>query len=240
MEAVSRARVERAQPADDSPSEHIYIGSDNLNPDPKTAGKTVRERVELRNGVRKIATELTLYEEGFLKVAPTIRGKRGDVVRLDLHFLDPVPTVTRVIAKRAIYAALGCAAVAGGAFALRSAQVLQPFVWYAMAAASFATLVALATALYRSHVRFEFATIHGRAPVLTLMANLGSIRRYKAFMPTLTSAIDEAAEAIGVDTATYLRAEMREHYRLREAGVIDHDECAASTGRILAQFEVQL
>lgn len=236
----SRARVQRAQPADDSPSEHIYIGSDNLNPDPKSAGKTLRERVELRNGVRKIATELTLYEEGFLKVAPTVRGKHGGVFWLDLHFLDPVPTVTRAIAKRAIYTALGCAAIAGGAFALRAMQMLQPFVWYAFAAAMAATLAALAAAVYRSHVRFEFATIHGRAPVLTLVANLGSIRRFKAFMPTLTRAIDEAAEAIGSDTATYLRAEMREHYRLREDGVIDHDECAASTGRILAQFEVQL
>jgi hypothetical protein len=240
MQAASRARVERTQTVDGSPSEHIYMGSDNLNPDPQTAAKTMRERVELRNGVRRMATELTLYAEGFLKVAPTVRGKRGDVFRLDLHYLDPVPAVTKVIAKRSLYAALGCAAAAGCAFALRSVEPLEPFVWYAFAAAVAATLAAVAAAVYRSHVRFEFATIHGRAPVLTLLANLGSIRRFRAFMPVLTSAIDEAAEAIGSDTAAYLRAEMREHYRLREDGVLDHEQCAAGTGRILAQFEVQL
>jgi hypothetical protein len=56
----------------------------------------------------------------------------------------------------------------------------------------------------------------------------------------LCRAIEEAAERIGADTAAYLRAEMREHYRLRGNGVLDNDECARGTGRILAQFDVQL
>ena len=50
----------------------------------------------------------------------------------------------------------------------------------------------------------------------------------------------EAAERIGVDTAAYLRAEMREHYRLRGDGVLDNDACARGTGSILAQFDLQL
>ena len=43
-----------------------------------------------------------------------------------------------------------------------------------------------------------------------------------------------------IDTAAYLRAEMREHYRLRGNGVLENDECARGTGRILAQFDIQL
>jgi hypothetical protein len=33
---------------------------------------------------------------------------------------------------------------------------------------------------------------------------------------------------------------MREHYRLRGDGVLSHETCAESTGRILAQFDVEL
>ena len=38
-------------------------------------------------------------------------------------------------------------------------------------------------------------------------------------MPELSRAIEEAAEKITGDTSAYLRAEMREHYRLRGEGV---------------------
>ena len=76
--------------------------------------------------------------------------------------------------------------------------------------------------------------------MLELVANFGSIKKFRAFVPALSRAIEEAAERIGVDTAAFLRAEMREHYRLRGDGVLDNDECAKGTGRILAQFDVQL
>jgi hypothetical protein len=82
--------------------------------------------------------------------------------------------------------------------------------------------------------------LHGRVTVLRLVAQLGTIRKLRSFVPTLSGAIEEAAESIGSDTAAYLRAEMREHYRLRGDGVLDNDDCAAGTGRILAQFDVQL
>jgi hypothetical protein len=76
--------------------------------------------------------------------------------------------------------------------------------------------------------------------VLELIANFGALKKYRAIVPLLSHAIEEAAERIGVDTATYLRAEMREHYRLRGDGVLENDDCAKGTGRILAQFDVQL
>jgi hypothetical protein len=56
----------------------------------------------------------------------------------------------------------------------------------------------------------------------------------------LSHAIDEAAENIGTDTAAHLRAEMREHYRLRGNGVLSQESCASGTGRILAQFDIQI
>ena len=81
--------------------------------------------------------------------------------------------------------------------------------------------------------------LHGRANVLTLVASFGSMRKFRACVPELRRAIDEAAARNGDDAAAYLRAEMREHYRLHKDGILDHAECAAGTARILAQFDAQ-
>jgi hypothetical protein len=99
--------------------------------------------------------------------------------------------------------------------------------------------VALFVAVYRSYERTEFYTLHGRAPVFRLVANLGSIEKLRALVPALSQAIGEAGDHFGDDNSAYLRAEMREHYRLRGAGVLSGAACADSTGRILAQFDSQ-
>jgi hypothetical protein len=66
------------------------------------------------------------------------------------------------------------------------------------------------------------------------------MRRFHKLVPRLIEAIADAAESMHDETAVYLRAEMREHYRLRGEGILSPDSCAAGTGRILAQFDVQL
>lgn len=239
MDGAKRAELAKSAP-DPAQSEHIYIGSDDLNPDPKIASRTVQGRAVLRNPLLGTVTELTLYEEGFLKVAESAKRRRGETFRLDLHYLDPVPTITRVFAKRSMLTALGATALAGVGALLSLVEALGPFgawvFWSGIAAAA----GALAVVAYRSHEKIEFVTIHGRAPVLCLIASFGSIKRFRAFVPLLSRAIEEAAERIGDDTSAYLRAEMREHYRLRGDGVLTNDACAESTGRILAQFDIQI
>lgn len=223
-----------------APAEHIYIGSDDSTTEPKAAARTPHATVILRNPIRRAAAELTLYEEGYLK-ATMLAGGNSDVpFFLDLRFIDPVPKIERVIAMRRLAAALGCGALTAlAAFLLRFDALFGIALW-ALGTAGLATAVALYAGVYASHEKIEFCTLHGRAAVLRLVANFGSIRKHRAFVPQLCRAIEEAAERIGTDTAAYLRAEMREHYRLRRDGVLDNDECARGTGRILAQFDVQL
>jgi hypothetical protein len=225
--------------ADDSPSEHIYIGSDEAR-NPKTTARTVREQVVLRNAVRRAGTTLTLYAEGFVGVAEESGGKTRDTFHLDLQYLDPVPSLERVIAGRWFYSALGSGAVAALAAFLTRFEVVQTAAWITFGIAAFAALGTLLVGVYFSYEKTTFWTIHGRAPVLTLLANVGAVKRFRAFVPVLSAAIEEAAEQIGHDTSAYLRAEMREHYRLRGDQVLTQAVCAESTGRILAQFDVEL
>ncbi|HUL82014.1 MAG TPA: hypothetical protein VL131_07725 [Gammaproteobacteria bacterium] len=195
------------------------------------------ERWRLANPLRRQLTEVTLFDEGYLEVVENVRGRKGEPFRLDLHYLDPIPSITRFVAKRAWWTTAGCAAVALGAIAFASVGTLV--VSFALAAGA-AALVAAAIALHRSHEKTEFFTLHGRARVLSVVANFGAIKPVRAFVPELSRAIEEAAEKFTGETTAFLRAEMREHYRLRGEGVLSSDVCAESTGRILAQFEVQL
>jgi len=241
-------RIQAAVPAatpssvegDNSPSEHIYIGSDDFNASPATIAQTVRNTIQLNNAVRHLGAELTFYEEGVLKVTELRKGKPAEPFFLDLRFLDPVPTLERTIATRWLYAALG-----GGATAALAAFLLRFDALYAVAASLLVLAIlaggaALYVGIYASHEKIVFHTLHGRADVLRLVANFGSLKRSRAFVPTLSQAIEEAAERIGTDTSAYLRGEMREHYRLRGDGILSQETCAAGTGRILAQFDVQL
>jgi hypothetical protein len=221
-------------------AEHIFIGSDDFGADPAVAARTPGRSVVLRNPIRRTGAELTLYDEGYLKVIELARGNADAPFFLDLRFVDPVPKIERVLAVRWLTAAVGCGAAAAlAAFLMRFDALHVPAAW-ALGVAALATAATLYAGIYGSHERIEFRTLRGRAGVLRLVANLGTIKKFHAFVPLLCRAIDQAAERIGADTAAYLRAEMREHYRLRRDGVLDNDECARGTGRILAQFDVQL
>ena len=222
-----------------SPSEHIYMGSEETI-NPATAARTIVEKISITNAVRRTRTELTLFAEGFAKVRLFRSGRKVDGFSLDLRYLDPVPTISHAIAKRSLYVALGAGAFGGLAWLLAQLPMLHPFALPAALAAGGVAVVATGVALYRSYEKIEFATIHGRASVLSFVANLGSVRRFRAIVPVLSRAIEEAAEQIGTDTSAYLRAEMREHYRLRGEGVLTQASCADSTGRILAQFDIRL
>ena len=241
--AIPARRRRRRRPLElaGCPAEHIYIGSEDTTTNPAAAARTLRETIVLRNPLRHAGAELALYGEGFLKVTELTKGNAEEPFFLDLRFIDPVPQLERVLAVRWLATALGCGALTALAAFLMRFDALYVFAAAALArrgACNGRRLSMSASTL--SHEKIRFCTLHGRVVVLELVANFGAIKNFRAFVPILSHAVEEAAERIGTDTAAYLRAEMREHYRLRGDGVLDNDECAKGTGRILAQFDVQL
>jgi hypothetical protein len=237
------AHAARAALAAVESSEHVVIGSDDAYRDPSSCARTVSNRFALENSVRRSALELILYAEGFLDVVV----RRGDKqstgaarYRLDLRYLDPVPSIERAIATRSLWAAVGSGGLAAAAAGVATLGVAPIAMLATAGVATAAALGALWLAIYRSHETTAFVTIHGRVRVLELVGSLGSIRAARALVPELSRAIEAAAETIGDDTAAYLRAEMREHYRLRDDGVLSANTCSDGTGRILVQFEMPL
>jgi hypothetical protein len=96
--------------------------------------------------------------------------------------------------------------------------------------------IAFAACAYRTRKDVIFVTRNGRAPVIELMATLGSFRTLRKTIPRLIESIEKAPKGEN-NRQKELRSEMREHYRLRECGVLSPSECSQSTQRILRHFE---
>jgi hypothetical protein len=55
-------------------------------------------------------------------------------------------------------------------------------------------------------------------------------------VPRLIAEIQAAQKLVSGDESQRLRAELREHYRLREIGVLNAADCSAAVQRILPRF----
>jgi len=218
-------------------SEHILIESDEPDsafdrPEPRT----IVERRILRNRVRRQQTEFRLYEEGFLLIRKPELAPREREALIDLRYLDPRAIRSRYRAVGWLYAALGSclgAATTGCVIVLSG-----PASW------SLATLtVAIATAALcawlfarRSRETVAFLTRTGRIPAFFITGNPGCLRASRALVPWIVDAIRRTQGDTARDRQSYLRSEMREHYRLQLAGIIGTEACARGTRAILARF----
>ena len=219
--------------------EDVTVQQPALNPAfTRTAeASDVCEEIAINDKLRGRHTLVRIYEEGWLDLEVERRGKATTHSRIDLHYLDPVPSITRHHPSRLVRAA-GIAAGVTGIFLIPAFfGWLSAWTVPAAIAGAIVTAGLAFFAFYLSHEKIHFKTLHGRAAAVRFGAGLGTIRRFRKVVPLLVDAIADAAETVGDETAVYLRAEMREHYRLRSAGVLSEQECSESTGRILGNFD---
>jgi hypothetical protein len=199
--------------------------------------RDVCDEHQIGDKLRGRSTLVRIFDDGWLDLEIDRRGKASSHYRIDLRYLDPVPAITQHRPIRMLKAA----AVAAAFTALCSIPAYFGWLsaWSVPAAIAGGVVTAglLFVAFYLTHEKIHFQTLHGRADVVRFGAGLGTIRRFRKLLPTIVDAIADAAESVGDETAVYLRAEMREHYRLRSSGILSEQECAESTGRILTQFD---
>ena len=196
----------------------------------------VRDEIEIADPIRRTQTTIRIYAEGWLDIETGRPGREPRRNRINLRYIDAVPTMERFYPVDLLKISGIMAAVA----AVTSIPVMLGWlaVYLAPAAivAGAAALAGLWFSFYRSHEKIVFETLHGRADAICLTAGLGTIRKFQKVVPKLIEAIADAAQSVHEETAIYLRAEMREHYRLCNEGVLTDEECAESTGRILKNF----
>lgn len=214
--------------------EHIVI-ADELYDHSVEPTQLTREE-SIANRIKGIVTELYFYDEGWVKVRQSFKGKNTTEHLIELRFLNPRAETSRRPAKRSLWLALGLGVIAILAALLLPMTALST---YALSAAAiFATLAlfALLSHIYRHDVRYRFVTATGRAAVLTLPGSFGCMRRTRASVRMIREAISDARSEDNVGDVAYLRAEMKAHYKLAETGVISQQACADGTRLILSRF----
>jgi len=220
---------------DDFTTEHIIIEDefDAQTDEPRV----VREREYLRNLVQGRTTEITYYQEGFLKVRESNKKKLLKEHTLELRFIDPDPILIKQIAIRCLWSSIALAVLAycAGLF-LPATQIPQYSVPVATALSSIAVLVFVAF-VYRSKISHVFCTASGKTDVVTLSGSFGCFRQARNMSVRIGKAVEQACKDSGVHDVRYLRAEMQAHYKLAETGVITREECSEGTTLILGKFD---
>jgi hypothetical protein len=216
-------------------SEHILLESDERKvPHPRCTRK-LHARIELQSRLRRRAVQLELTDYYYLVVRSfRARAVAAEYV-LDLRFADAAVGLSRHFATRWFLAALVFVALAG-AIAFRITGSAASTGW--LVACGIVSAIALAAAIvciYRTTETISIYSVHGRARLFEFTSGLGAKRRFKPFTSKLGAHIQLALAARRPVRAEHLRDEMREHFRLRENGVLSPEEYEASKARILAE-----
>jgi hypothetical protein len=216
-------------------SEHILLESDERQvPHPRCSRKR-HATIELHSRLRRRALQLELIDYYFL----VVRSYRASVVAaeyvLDLRFVDASPALSRHFASRWLLSALVLFALAG-AIALRIGGSAAPAGWAAASGIVLAMAIAAAVVcIYRTTETISMYSTHGRATLFEFTSGLGVKRALAPFAKKLAAHIRLASSARRSLRSEHLRDEMREHFRLRETGVLSAQEYEASKARILAE-----
>jgi hypothetical protein len=233
MQAAARRAGARA--------EHISIEGE---PDPdlhvapgKQPHRITRQSYALASRLRGCATELAILEGWYLGVRCVRPDQAPRRYQFDLRFANPKPVRVRRISWTWLTVTAGLALLGGGALVrawTTDAAVLSTLV-LGGAAASCASLAALALFLRRTTESLEFQSMHGGATLVSVTGGIGSARAGKKFFVELIKAINAAKLARPQPKPQLLRDEMREHHRLREMGVLSELQYEQSKARILAE-----
>jgi hypothetical protein len=214
--------------------EHILLESDEREVPTLATSRRVHARIVLPGDRWRPALELALIDYFFLSVR-TARARNARYV-LDLRHVDPSIRLARKLAWSWI--ALGAAFLLLAILGMRGIGASTAPWWrHEWLFATVAFLVVAAAATYAAvHGTSDTLTLfspHGRARLLCHSGRPGTLRAFRSFLPRLEAhlRIAGARRRPGTD---HLRDEMREHFRLKEAGVLTEAEYETAKRRILA------
>jgi hypothetical protein len=216
-------------------SEHILLESDERKvPHPRCSRK-VHARIQLQSRLRRGSLQLELIDYYYLVVRSYRSHSVASEYTLDLRFADSSLAMSRHFASRWFMAAL-LLGVLAGAIAFRIASSAAPAGW--LVACGIVSAMAVAAAIvcvYRTTETIAMYSAHGRAKLFQFTSGFGAQKGFRLFTNKLAAHIKLAIAARRPMRSEHLRDEMREHFRLRETGVLSVEEYEASKARILAE-----
>ena len=214
--------------------EHILLESDERDVPTLETARRIHARIVLPGDRWRPALELTLIDYFFLSVR-TARARRARYV-VDLRHADPSVRLARQVPWTwiAVAAAFLLLAILGVRGMVASTAPWWRHEWLSPTIAFFAVAAAAIYAtVHRTAETVTLSSTHGRAKLLCHAGGPGTLRAFRMFLPRLEAhlRIAGARRRAGAD---HLRDEMREHFRLKEAGALTEAEYEAAKRRILA------
>lgn len=202
------------------------------------AGENPEELAELFqvSHPRLQSAHYTLFNGHYISVHRKRPFQRTQRYWLDLAYLDPTPHLVTVADRRWLYMAIGLALATG---MLLAASIWSPTPWHQQAWMP-GTILLLNGALLSFLIYFQrsqnlvrFHSRHGDAMVLELANNAPSRNEFRDFMRALLHRIQAAHRDHPHRSQRRLGAELVEHRRLFEAGLIDRDSYDRAREKIL-------
>lgn len=168
-----------------------------------------------------------------------VRSYRAGVVAaeyvLDLRFVEASLPVSRHFASRWLLCAPAFLALAGAIAFWRDAPAASGGWLAATGIVLGIAIAATVIGLYRTTETVSMCSVHGRARVFEFTSGLGLKKSIEPFTKKLVAHIKFATAARRPLKSEHLRDEMREHFRLRESGVLSAEDYESSKTRILAE-----
>jgi hypothetical protein len=212
--------------------EEICLTATAADPEPQQFGEPAQQVAGLEqvNRMRRCRSQFTLYNNHRLTVRKQSLSRNPRDYDVDLGILDPHPRRQIRIAWHYVlgFAVLSASAAFLTFFSATTNSVLLSF------AASASAALSLVLALYCSHDRLVFYSQHGRVPLVVLFNRLPDRATLDAFTDALVNEIEGARVRYPHSSET-LSEELKEHRRLRDAGVISSRRYDIVKRRILGQ-----
>jgi len=221
-------------------TEHIHLESDEREVPTLETARRIHARLLLHGGLWRRSIELALIDHFYLSVR-TARSQSADVrYVVDLRFVNPALRLKRRwawtwIAASVVFLTLGI-------FGARAVAAATAPWWRHEWLAATAALLGLAGGALFAAIRLTTETLtlfsaHGCAKLVAHTGGVGTFRALHKFLPRLEAHLRIAVNARHGTRTEQLRDEMREHFRLRNAGALTEADYESAKRRILATHD---
>jgi len=181
------------------------------------------------------AAHFTIFARHFLSVHIKRLFRRPVNYWVDLRYVEPLPTRVFVLDRPTLWTA-GALGLLSAIFFLVAWLSSQHFLWLSVAVPLLcAALLAALVLAQRSKYRIVFCSRYGRIPWFELLVTKPKRRSVDAFLEALNAAVRDGRQQQRDTREERLGAELREHRRLKDGGILSETVYKTVKARLLKQ-----
>jgi len=185
--------------------------------------------------LKAYTAHFTLFDGHFVSVYTKNLFTKPKKYWIDLTYLEASPQRIFKIDRPALYAT-GALGLTSMIFLLITSLSAQPLYWLPVLISLIcSTLIAFCVLIYRSKDRYVYYSRYGRINWMEFLINKPNRRSFKEFIEVLTNAIQAASANQSSKHEERLGAELREHRRLKDKGILSSQVYEAIKKQFLGQ-----